>query len=235
MARIARFLNAANPGGTAAPLDFEATREQFRGSGAGEVYKPRSACVRPKLDHFDEAQCDTVLENTHAVWEAFGYSMDGVGAGGGDGGAGGGGGGEMGGGGGTQRVKCVNKGVTASMVVNTGDPMDKSEKRICLRPITAEDPSGRGFPWKWELRKIVRVKAKAAEKTRTAGSGDGGAATGVGEAGAAGGGASPMDVEDGSGADGAAAAAAAAAAAGGGGGGGGGVLGRASSGGETKQ
>ena len=123
-------------------------------------------------------------------------------------------------------MKCVNKGVTASTVVNTGDPMDKSEKRICLRPITAEDPSGRGFPWKWELRKIVRVKAKVAEKTRTAGSGDGGAAGG--EAGAAGAEASPMDVEDGSRADGAAAAAA-------GGGGGGGVLGRASSGGETKQ
>jgi hypothetical protein len=132
-------------------------------------------------------------------------------------------------------VKCVNKGVTASTVVNTGDPMDKSEKRICLRPITAEDPSGRGFPWKWELRKIVRAKAKVAEKTRTAGSGDGGAAGGEagaagGEAGAAGGEASPMDVEDGSRADGAAAAGG-----GGGGGGGGGVLGRASSGGETKQ
>ena len=155
MARIARFLNAAHPGGTAAPLDFEATREQFRGSGAGEVYKPRSACVRPKLDHFDEAQCDTVLENTHAMWEAFGYSMDGVGAGGGDGGAGSG----VGGGGGYATGEVCEQGCDGEHSGEYGRPDGQVgeadmpapdhcrgplRKRLSLEVGTAEDRAGEG-------------------------------------------------------------------------------------------
>ena len=166
MARIARFLNApsaAGAGGAAAgpalPVDFEAKRHHFASKEAGLVYKPRSGRVRPKLDHFSEAQQDAVLERAHKLLDAFGY-LPFESAAPADGGAASAAA-DASAADDSARIRCVNKGKEASTVVNKGDPMDAGVSRLCIRPITEADPAGRGFPWKWELRKLVRLKGKS--------------------------------------------------------------------------
>lgn len=110
---------------------------------SGVVYKPRKASVAPDTTHYSQAQLQHISEHTGELLQVFGYIS-----------------GENPHAIGPMlphpRIRCINKGVKARIKVNDGLPSRES---------TPEDPARRGFPWKWELRKIVKLKDKKSGKT----------------------------------------------------------------------
>eukprot|EP00943_MAST-04B_sp_MAST-4B-sp1_P002859 g2859.t1 len=113
---------------------------------SGHVYKPRSANVEPSFEHYTEDQKQYVLGQCQDFLYHFGYlrrdSEQNIDT--------------------ATPINCLypklinakNKGKrNCEMLVNQGIPS---------RPATADDPYRRGFPWKWKLRKIVKVIDKRA-------------------------------------------------------------------------
>ena len=115
---------------------------------SGHVYKPRSANIEPNFEHYTEEQKQYVLGQCQDYLHHFGYLRrddeekndehtmkvtHGLYP---------------------KLVNAKNKGKrNCEMLINKGTPS---------RPATADDPCRRGFPWKWELRKIVKVIDKRA-------------------------------------------------------------------------
>ena len=133
--RIYRFMYKTGPGSSETPIEYSERLEAcISEESAGRVYKPRKASIMPNFRHFSMEQRKYVLHHLHDFLYHFGYATSS---------------GEpvlL-----PKRIACKNKGVVSSMLVNSGK---------CARPLTKEDPMGRGFPWKWEMRKIVKLRAK---------------------------------------------------------------------------
>ena len=138
---------------------------------AGVVYKPRAAAVGTDFSHYTAAHQEFMLATAAPMLLDLGYSelleelRGGVGGDAGDAGGAGGGaeladgsrtpvsdGGEGEGEGGAPSTK--GDGEAPVVWCNRGLPM---------RPRTEEDPGARGFMWKWEHRKTVRVVQKGGE------------------------------------------------------------------------
>ena len=145
MKRLYRFLYRTGSGDNV--IYNERLLRAVKDLTSGHVYKPRSANIAPNFEHFTAEQQDYVLGQCQDYLHHFGYSkpndtgketaskanMHGLYP---------------------KLINAKNKGKhDCSMLVNKGTPS---------RPATAEDPFRRGFPWKWELRKIVKVIDKRA-------------------------------------------------------------------------
>ena len=145
MKRLYRFLYRTGSGGDV--VYNERILRAIEDLTSGHVYKPRSANIAPNFEHFTPEQQDYVLGQCQDFLHHFGYTKPKDACNETEGEA-------------TlhglypKLINAKNKGKTdCSMLVNKGTPS---------RPATSEDPFRRGFPWKWELRKIVKVIDKRA-------------------------------------------------------------------------
>eukprot|EP01052_Picozoa_sp_SAG31_P013207 SAG31_NODE_790_length_12082_cov_8.754319_4_plen_526_part_00 len=120
----------------------------FDGEGAGQVYKPRAAPVSTDWTHYTPELKDFVLDTLSAAPELgrLGYCIT-----------------DDAGDRRLEPIDAADRNASWHQIINietsvpnvvwcnTGPPM---------RPTTAEDPHARGFQWKWDLRKIIKVEAR---------------------------------------------------------------------------